>query len=274
MKRTVLFLALAAAVFAACEKSDDVDVKPEPQDPCPIAKISFINYWGESAEGPFSKYLEVAMQPSYDALSRLSAIKQEVWGMTIEQIDTTNIYHFLKDLDETVSITYNPDHTGKMVYKGKTFSYTFPDGVVTPSENSHDIEIPITFNEDWYILRTDNSTYEYEYADGYLQEHDVTWQDGDLMTFGQYSFTYSDEPNQFKNWIDYSMGGTGIPEDFMFGLMGKHSAHIPATITDEESMAPLTTITVTKDSLGRITQLRYDRECETASFSTLEIQYK
>ena len=267
-----MILALAAAVFAACDKEETES--PSALDPCPIAKISFVNYWGQSAEGPFSKYLEVAMQPSYDAQGRLSAVKQEVWAMTVEQIDTTNIYHFLQDLDETISIIYNPDHTGKMVYKGKTFSYTFPDGVVTQSENPHDIEIPVVFNEDWYITRSGESTYETEYSDGYLREHDVTWQNGDLMTFGQYSFTYSDEPNQFKDWIDYSYGGTGIPEDFMFGLMGKHSAHIPATIDDDEYMAPTTHISITKDEQGRITQLRYDREGETASFSTLEIQYK
>ena len=272
MKRTVLILAMAAAVFAACDKEETES--PSAQDPCPIAKISFVNYWGESEKGPFSKFFELAMQPSYDAQGRLSGIIRQSWGMTIEQKDTTNIYHYLLDYDETISIVYNPDHTGKMMYKGKTYSYRFPDGVPTASEEPFDIEIPLVFNEDWYITFADDSTLQYKYADGYLQAYDVTWKNGDLMTFGQYSFTYSDEPNQFKDWIDYTMGGTGIPDDYNFGLLGKHSAHIPATIADEEYLAPLTHVSVTKDSLDRITQLRFDREGENASYSTLEVQYK
>ena len=270
MKRTILILSLAAAVFAACEKDHD----ETSSDPCPIAKVSLVSYAADSIGGPFSKYLEMSMEPRFDDKGRFAGAKRQVWAMTLEMKDTTDIFHFLQDLDETIQVVYNPDHTGKLIYKGTTYSYRFPDGVVTQSGEPHDIEIPLVFSDDWYIIRSGESTYEYEYVDGYLQEYDVTWQDGDLMKFWQYSFTYTQEPNPFRDWIDFTAGSTSIPEEFGMGLLGKHTAHIPATVVDEESMAPLTTVTVTKDQQGRITQLRYDREGEDTAYSTLEIQYK
>ena len=214
------------------------------------------------------------MEPQFDALSRLSGATHKVWAITVERRDTADIYHFLQDLYETIQIVYNPDHTGMLIYRGKTFSYIFPDGVVSQSYVPHDIQIPLVFNDDWHIIREGESDFEYEYADGYLQEYDVTWQDGDLMRFGQYTFTYSDEPNPFKDWIDYTAGSTSIPQEFTLGLMGKHSAHIPATVNDEESLNPTTNVSITKDSQGRITQIRYDHEGEPDAYTTLEIEYK
>ena len=268
-----MILALAAAVFAACDKSDEE--RQQEQTLCPIARISQVSYSADQEGGPFSKYFEVMMEPNFDAQGRLSGIIRRSWGMTVEQKDSADIYHLLKDLEETVDVIYNPDHTGKLVYKGQTFSHRFIGGVPVSNPDTFDIEVPIIFNNDWNIKFEGESSFEYEYADGYLQEYDVTWQDGDLMTFGQYSFTYSDELNPFKDWIDFTPGMISIPEEYGFGLMGKRSAHIPATIYDEESMAPLTTVSVTKDKQGRIIQLRYDREGEeNIAYSTLEIQYK
>ena len=273
MKRTVLFLALAAAVFAACDKNDDE--RQQEQTACPIAKIAQVNYAADEEGGPFSKYFEVIMEPRFDAQGRLSGINRESWGMSIEEKDSADIYHYLKDFEETIDVIYNPDHTGKLVYKGQTYSYRFPGGVPTAFTDTFEIEVPLVFNNDWNITRTGESSFEYEYSDGYWQEYDVTWQNGDLMSYGQYSFTYSDETNPFKDWIDFTPGMISIPEEYSFGLMGKRSAHIPATINDEESLAPVTTVSVTKDKQGRITQLRYDREGEeNIAYSTLEIQYK
>ena len=272
MKKTVLLFVLAALTVCACDKDDDR--KASDQKACPIAKLALVNYAADEEGGPFSKYFEITLEPSYDAQGRLSSVIRQSWGMSIEVKDGKDIYHYLKDLDETIDIVYNPDHTGKMVYKGKTYSYRFPGGVPTPEENPHEIEIPLTFNDDWYITLTGESTFKYEYSDGYLQEYDVSWKNGDLMTYGQYSFTYSDEPNPFKDWIDFTAGITSIPEEFSFGLMGKRSAHIPATVVDEDSFFPVTNVSVTKDSKGRITQIRYDREDETTFYSTLEIEYK
>ena len=269
-----MILALAAAVFAACDKSDEE--RQQEQTLCPIARISQVSYSADQEGGPFSKYFEVMMEPNFDAQGRLSGIIRRSWGMTVEETDSADIYHYLKDFEETVDVIYNPDHTGKLVYKGQTYSHKFIGGVPVATSDTFDIEIPLVFNNDWCITRAGESSYEYEYADGYWKDGDmITWQDGDMMTCGQYSFTYSDEANPFKDWIDFTPGMISLPEEYSFGLMGKRSAHIPATIYDEDSMIPTTTVSVTKDKQGRITQLRYDREGEeNIAYSTLEIQYK
>lgn len=272
MKKRVLILALAAAVFAACDKDDNE--RESGRTDCPIAKVALVSYGADDEGGPFSKFFEVTMEPSFDVQGRLTRVNRQSSGMSTEVRGDEDIYHYLKDLDETVEIVYNPDHTGKMVYKGKTFSYRFHNGVPTAYEDPFEIEIPLVFNEDWNIMREGESTYEYEYSDGYFQEYDVKWENGDLMSFGQYSFTYSDEPNPFRDWIDFTGGFISIPEEFSFGLMGKRSAHIPATIEDEESFFPITNVSVTKDSKGRIKHIRYDREDESTTYSTLEIEYK
>lgn len=240
-----------------------------------ISKVTITRYVADE-EGEFQMNYQETNTPTYDNKKRLVSLHINSWEKENEWYSDFSGYesHFVESTDEQVTITYyEKSHTGLLVIKGVYYVYNSDFSERTAKEIQNN-PMDLTFDSNWYVTSVDESPYTYTggYFD-YAKSTQAGWRGGDLALFGSYTITYSDEPNPFYWGLDLSLYNAYLPRLYYWGLLGKHSAHLPAKIVENYLGADITeVVTFTKDDAGRITQLRMDTVPAT-SYTLIDIEY-
>ena len=114
------------------------------------------------------------------------------------------------------------------------------------------VERTVGFTESVFSIGEYSETYRYAYEGDYLvttedvgdYHYNLTWKDGDLVQVvcifdlgpisnTEYSFKYSSDENLFVDGIN-PLFQIIEDETILFGLAGKHSAHLPTELTKKD----------------------------------------
>ena len=241
-----------------------------------ISKVTVTRYIIDD-NGDYQMNFQETQVPTYDAKKRLVKLHVNSWEKENEWLSDYSGYvpHFVESEDEEITITYyDKSHTGLLVIKGVYYVYN-SDYTGRTAKEIQNNPMDLTFDSNWYVTSLDESPYTYTggYFD-YAKSVQAGWRGGDLALFGDYTITYSEEPNPFYWGLDLSLYNAYLPRLYYWGLMGKHSAHLPAKIVENYLGTDITEeVSFTKDDAGRITQLRFDTVPASTSYTLIDVEY-
>ena len=274
MKKTaVLILCCAATIAASCirEEVDGFGRK--------ISKIVITNFIGEreteDAEIVFHRRKQEEYSPTFDARGRISKLHKVIWIEEVERPESGPVTrHFVKSEDIILTFSYNEGKcNGTLSRQGTRYSYDFSNSNPESSEKV-DESSTMTFNSDWCMTSLGGDNWEYE---GERLKTGAIWEDGKLVSYGEYRYSYSGLENPFAESFDLSLGGSltsDLPEYYTYGLMGKRSSHIPSRIdrvTGGQTVSDF--VTVTRDAEEKITKIRLDRKGDPLWYSIIDFSY-
>ena len=206
--------------------------------------------------------------PSFDSKGRLSKLSSEHFEQVREEsgAPAASGKTFLA---EKGTIEYKYDESARTARVTESSIWYTQDG---KKEGDDSVNYTYFFNSDWNLIRgvynpgtDDEYNSEYGYTDGRLSNYSgksLEWRGGNLVRSwyegydGEELFEFGNEANPFKDGIDVTFGFL-LPQEYIFGLMGKHCENLPVKhiyqYSDGSSVSKFEYI---KDKSGRITQIR------------------
>lgn len=310
MKKILSLLAAAAFLLVACNPSGTAPVDGVGVVDNPIAKVSIITYNPGGGGQPAPHFGQIYSDFSFDG-SRIAGYTRDDYSEDLHYAEdfidkepgvSGQSRKYVRVGTSEVTLTYDAA-TNSASRKTQNWRYDYDyyflqDPKKVDNETERDV---IRFDAAWCATQIGESdlAWNFTYQDGRIS-NGATWSAGGDLTkitvtkparFGGYKDTYeieySAESNPFVDGIidptlpGYSgPSGAIFPEEFLFGLMGRRCAHLPAKVTYLLSgdTRIVDAVSFTKDGQGRIEAIRFDRLGDNGQpsgrFTEVKIEWK